>query len=88
MIPPESKAKLEEIRAKQHKELPEHLALTWEYNAAWMEGAKAAWQMATELAVKAERERCAQVVFDAKPGETNRDVMKAILNPPKDGAEK
>lgn len=40
-----------------------------------------------DAAVKAERERCAQVVFDSKPGDTNGDVMKKILNPPKDEAK-
>lgn len=36
---------------------------------------------------KMERERCAQVVFDSKPGDTNGDVMKRILNPPSEESE-
>lgn len=47
MIPPESKAKLEARAEKEH-----HISMV-----DWMAGATAAWQMATELAVKAERER-------------------------------
>lgn len=34
-----------------------------------------------ERATQAERERCAQIVFDSKPGDTHGDVMKRILNP-------
>lgn len=68
----EIKKKLEEIRSKQHKELPDHLALTWEYNAAWMAGAQAAW----DLAVKAERIRCAKLAASI----LGVDVSEAILN--------
>lgn len=64
----EIKAKLEEMALKQ----------SFYADPAFMAGAQAAW----DLAVKHERERCAEVVFNAKLGATNRDVMKAILNPP------
>lgn len=44
MIPEEQRKKLEEIREREHRGV-NVAALKWEYDAAWMKGAQAAWEM-------------------------------------------
>lgn len=99
MIPPESKAKLEEM-ARAHVLNTYNIdmdrsvidEIMWKDEAQdFLDGATAAWKMAVEW----ERKRCAGVVdwaIKLKPNERNTDtweaIKEAILNPPKDEAEK
>lgn len=61
MILPESKAKLEDKAKESYSKVPwqyvNNSSFDSVYRNGFMAGATAAWQMATELAVKAERER-------------------------------
>lgn len=96
MIPPEAKAKLEEMALKVKSR----------GDFVFMAGAKAAWKMATELAVKAERERVnpnleavRRMIQEAYIKNWSEETLRAlvytcddklseILNTPKDEAEK
>lgn len=70
---PESKAKLEARAEKEH----------YTSMVDWMSGAQAAWKMATELAVKAERERILSNLLTRLESYTLDEVdLKTVINPP------
>lgn len=55
---------------------------------AFMAGAQAAWDLATELAVKAERDRILLESRHKLSHWAHQALIPIILNPPKDEAEK